>query len=167
MNGEPSREPVHAAERLGTVHRTRVEWVDTDAAGHHHNTAVVRMVEAAEATLMRDHGVTGYFGAAPRVHYEVDFHAPLWFGQDATTTLTVERIGTSSLTFRFEVWGEETADHPRALSATGRYVTAHVPRGSRTSAPWPSEWLSALTRSGEAPGAGVAPAAEPRDPTRA
>ncbi|MQS17000.1 acyl-CoA thioesterase [Streptomyces kaniharaensis] len=117
--------------------------MDTDAAGHHHNTAVVRYVEAAEAELMRACGVTGYFGAAPRVRYEADFTAPLWFGQEVTTVLAVERVGTSSVTFRFEVWGEPTDRGPRQLAASGRYVAVHVPRGRRESAPWPEEWVTA------------------------
>jgi acyl-CoA thioester hydrolase len=82
------------------VYRGRVEWMDTDAAGHHHHSSITRFVEAAEATLMRERGVTGYFGASPRVHFEVDFSARLWFGQEVTATLVLERCGTSSLTFR-------------------------------------------------------------------
>nr|WP_303714410.1 transposase [Kutzneria buriramensis]WKX14273.1 transposase [Kutzneria buriramensis] len=45
-------DPVHPS----AVHRSRVEWVDTDAAGIYHNTTVVRYAEAAEAALMREHG---------------------------------------------------------------------------------------------------------------
>lgn len=118
----------------------------TGAAGHRHNTAIVRLVEAAEADLMRERGVEGYFGAAPRVRYEVDFASPLWFGQEVTTTLVVERIGTTSMTFRFEVWGEKTDRHPRALSASGRFTVVYVPLGDgRASTPWPPEWIAALT----------------------
>ncbi|MGW1208287.1 acyl-CoA thioesterase [Streptomyces sp. NPDC002499] len=145
MHRPPSDEEVDGAGVLArAVHRGRVEWMDTDAAGHHHNTAVVRFVEAAEAMLMREHGVDGYFGAAPRVRYEVDFASPLWFGQEVTSTVVVERVGRSSLTFRFEVWGEEFEQRPRRLAASGRYVTVHVPRGARESAPWPTEWVARL-----------------------
>ena len=133
-------------ELAGTVYRCRVEWPDTDASGHYHNSAVVRFVEAAEAALVRERGVVGYFGAAPRVRYEVDFASPLWFQQEVTTVLTVDRIGTSSMTFRFEVWGEETADQPRRLAASGRYTVVHVPpREERSGVPWPVEWVAALT----------------------
>lgn len=126
------------------VHRSRVEWMDTDASGHYHNTAIVRFVEAAEAALIRQRGITGYFGTAPRVRYEVDFSSPLWFEQEVTTTLVLEHIGSASMTFRFEVWGEETDQLPRLLAASGRYVTVHVPGHERTSAPWPTEWLAAF-----------------------
>ena len=143
MNRLPSREPVDGTGRARAVHRCRVEWMDTDAAGHHHNSAIVRYVEAAEATLMRECGVAGYFGAAPRVRYEVDFTSRLWFQQEVTTVLVVDRIGTASLSFRFEVWGEETDDHPRSLAASGSYVTAHVAAGRHASEPWPDAWVTA------------------------
>ena len=120
-----------------------VEWVDTDAAGHHHNSFVLRSVEAAEARLFSRLGVLAeYFGAAPRVRQEVDYRSKLYFGQDATTVLELESLGTSSMAFRFEVWGEAHDGGPsgrveRRLAASGRFVTVHVPRGSEASAPWP------------------------------
>jgi acyl-CoA thioester hydrolase len=129
------------------VYRGRVEWMDTDASGHYHNTTITRFVESAEAQLMRERGVTGYFGASPRVRYEVEFPSPLWFGQEVTVTLALERIGTSSMTFRFEVWGEQFEDHPRALSARGSYVVVHVPLGTETrgSQAWPEDWRKRLS----------------------
>jgi acyl-CoA thioester hydrolase len=126
------------------VYRGRVEWMDTDASGHHHNTSITRFVEAAEATLMRERGLSEYFGISPRVRYEVSFPAKLWFGQEVTATIFLERIGTSSMTFRFEVWGEEHEKNPRSLAAHGRFVTVHVPRGSGQSEPWPEDWRRRL-----------------------
>lgn len=111
--------------------------MDTDASGRYHNTAVVRFVEGAEAALMRERGVNGIAAVTPRARYEVGFRSPLWFGQEVTVNLVLERIGTSSMTFRFEVWGEE-------LAASGRYVTVHVPKPGLVSAPWPPEWVAAL-----------------------
>ncbi|MFI5706384.1 acyl-CoA thioesterase [Kribbella sp. NPDC051620] len=118
--------------------------MDTDAAGHHHNTAIVRFVEASEAALMRGRGVSGYFGVVPRVRFEVDFEARLYFGQPVTTQLVLERIGRTSMTFHFEVWGEEFDGCPRQRAASGRYVTAHVPRAGGRAEPWPTAWLTAL-----------------------
>ncbi len=43
-----------APELARAVYRGRLEWMDTDAGGHHHNTSITRFVEAAEATLMRE-----------------------------------------------------------------------------------------------------------------
>ncbi|MDP4501685.1 acyl-CoA thioesterase [Nonomuraea turcica] len=133
-----------ASGKAAVEHVMRVEWSDTDASGHHHNTAVTRFVEAAEAALMRERGITGYFGNAPRVRYEVDFEQRLFFGQQVTVMLHVEAVGTSSMTFRFEVWGEEFDGRPRRRAAAGRYVVVHAPRGEDRSRPWPASWLTSL-----------------------
>jgi len=143
MTTQPPDEAGPVLARAG--YRGRVEWMDTDAAGHHHNSAITRFVEAAEATLMRERGLPDYFGAAPRVHYEVDFSARLWFGQEVTATLVLERCGTSSLTFRFEVWAEEHDGSPRLRAAAGRFVTVYLPAGSNESQPLPAEWRKRLT----------------------
>lgn len=130
------------------VHHTRLEWIDTDAAGIYHNATVSRFVEAAEASLMRERGLTGYFPVAPRARYEVSFEAPLYFGQQVTTTVDVAAIGRTSMTFDFEVWGESFEGRPRRRAASGRYVTVHIggahADGSARSIPWPREWVAAL-----------------------
>jgi acyl-CoA thioester hydrolase len=133
----------------GATLRSRIEWVDTDAAGIYHNSTVIRLVEAAEASLTRERGLDGYFPVAPRVRYEADFEAPLYFGQEVTTTVSVTELGTSSMTFTFEVWGEAFDGAPRVRAARGRYVTVHLDRsgqGRPQSSPWPAEWVARLTR---------------------
>lgn len=140
------------------VHRTRVQWIDTDAAGIYHNATVVRFVEAAEAALMSERGLDGYFPVAPRVRYEASFAAPLRFGQDVTAVVELARIGRSSMTFTFEVWGEPHQGRPRTRAAHGSYVTVHVTgqdSGDASSAPWPEAWVAALAT------------AEPTQPDRA
>lgn len=130
------------------VHRARIEWVDTDAAGIYHNSAVVRFVEAAEAELMRERGLAGYFPVAPRIRYEVEFERPLTFGQEVVASVRLERLGDASMTFAFELWGEGHEGRPRVRAATGRYTTVHVTGthadGSARSAPWPESWRRAL-----------------------
>ena len=136
--------PVIASATL----RSRIEWVDTDAAGIYHNSTVLRLVESVEASLTRERGLDGYFPVAPRVRYEADFEAPLFFGQEVTTTVSVTELGTSSMTFVFEVWGEEFEGAPRERAVRGRYVTVHLDRtgpGRPSSAPWPAEWVERLT----------------------
>jgi acyl-CoA thioester hydrolase len=91
---------------------TRVEWIDTDAAGIYHNSSVLRWVESAEAELMRACCIEGYVPVAPRVRFEVDFTAPLFFGQEVTVTLTVTRVGETSLTLGFEIWGRHSTPYP-------------------------------------------------------
>ena len=130
--------------------RSRIEWIDTDAAGIYHNSTVTRLVESAEASLARERSLDGYFPVAPRVRFEADFEAPLFFGQEVTTIVTVTELGRSSMVFAFEVWGEEFDGAPRVRAAKGRYVTVHLDRsgpGRPQSAPWPSDWVDRLTAS--------------------
>lgn len=125
--------------------RRPVEWIDTDASGHHHNSLVIRLVEAAETRLITEAGVDpSYFAGAPRVRHEVDFSAPLEFRQEATATVVVERLGRSSITYAFEVWGEAFAGRPRIMAASGKVVVAHVPPGSTRAQPWPDGFRAAL-----------------------
>lgn len=125
------------------VHRTHVQWIDTDAAGIHHNTAIARWAEAAEADLMRGVGLPGYFPVAPRVRYEADFVASLRPGDEVTATVGVERLGRTSLTLAFEVWGGP-ADGEPVLAARGRCVTVHLDGSGARPTPWPVEWRAAL-----------------------
>jgi acyl-CoA thioester hydrolase len=126
----------------------RIEWWDTDASGHYHNAAILRMSEACEAELMRSLGIVDYFGRVPRVRQEVTYEAKLYFGQEVTLTLGVERLGPRSLTFVFEAWGEEHDGVARRRAAVGRVVVVHVPVGTERSEPWPDRVISSLEAAG-------------------
>ena len=130
------------------VLRTRLEWIDTDASGIYHNSTVTRFVEAAEARLMAERGLDGYFPVSPRVRYEVNFEAPLFFGQEVTATVMLAHVGTSSMRFEFEVWGEAFDGRPRRRAARGSYVTVHMSgeHGLDTTSPWPAAWAAELAR---------------------
>ena len=107
----------------------RVEWMDTDAAGIHHNSAITRFPKAAEEELARGLGLDGYFEAAPRARYEVTYEAPLFFGQPVGTVLYVERGGMSSLTSVFEVWVRSSTaapEHVRRKGSTSRCTCREV-----------------------------------------
>jgi acyl-CoA thioester hydrolase len=117
----------------------RVEWYDTDAAGHQHHSCIVRFVEAAEAELMRQHGLSWLFGRTPRMRHEINYRRRLWFGDEVRTTLRLNRIGRTSMTFGFEVHGED------GVAADGSLVIAHATPDSPSATPWPDEVLTALS----------------------
>ncbi|WP_330301822.1 MULTISPECIES: acyl-CoA thioesterase [unclassified Streptomyces] len=121
----------------------RVEWPDTDAAGHYHHSTVVRWVEAAEAVLLSRLGLAHLFGSTPRVHFEADYRARLWFGQLVRTELSVTKVGTASLHYAFTVRAEGGE-----VAATGRMSIAHSAARASGATPWPDDVREVLTKAG-------------------
>jgi acyl-CoA thioester hydrolase len=75
--------------------------------------------------------------------------ASVFFGQEVTVSLHVVRMGERSLTFGFEIWGEEFHGTPRRRAAAGSYVTVHLAGqhgGGARSEPWPQAWIDRLRR---------------------
>ena len=126
------------------IERT-VEWADTDAAGHQHNSVILRWAEACEAEMFRTLGLPEYFPSAPRVQQCVNYTAKLWFGQRTTTTVTVEKIGRTSMRFSFEVHGHPFEGRPCGLAAYGTFVTVHVHPNEAESRPWPQAYRDKIT----------------------
>jgi len=141
---EPGQGPKISVERT-------VEWVDTDAAGHQHNSAIMRWVESAEAELFRRLGLPEYFPSAPRVQQVINYRAKLWFGQRVTATVAVQRVGRTSMTFAFEVLGHSCAESGGGVAAHGTFTTAYVPAGSGTAQPWPGNIRHAIAAAGTVP----------------
>jgi acyl-CoA thioester hydrolase len=119
------------------IERT-VEWVDTDAAGHQHNSVILRWAEACEAQLFRDLDLPDYFPTAPRVQQTVNFTAKLYFGQRVLTSIRVERLGEKSLTLAFTTEGLDSDGAVAYEAANGTVTTVHVAPGALHSSPWPS-----------------------------
>lgn len=131
-----------AARPASVAVERRVEWSDTDAAGHYHFSAVQRWVEAAEAVLLRRLGLADLYGRIPRVHFEADYRERLWFGDLVRTELRVLRVGGSSLHYAFEVYG------PQGPAAAGRMSVVHAAVRAKGAEPWPAEVRRALAESG-------------------
>lgn len=122
----------------------RVEWSQTDAAGHHHWTAVMHWAEQAETVLHERLGIADrIFGREPRVHVSVDFTARLYFRDVVEVGLAVVSVGTTSARYAFTV---TRAGEP---AAHGSLVTVHVDPATGRPAPWPDDLRAALTGGGE------------------
>ena len=94
------------------------------------------------ALLMDEHRY-----AFPTVRLEVDFHRPLRFGAVVEIELEVERLGSSSLTWRYVM--QEGSSGERTAEA--RVVTVGIDLDRFQKAPIP-DWLRA--RLGASPAAG-------------
>jgi acyl-CoA thioester hydrolase len=126
-----------------TVQR-RVEWADTDAAGHHHFSAPLLWVEHAESLLYERLGIGDFIAASvPRVHFDIDYLARLKYRDMFELTLVVERLGRSSLTYRFEIKASGE------LVAHGSLVVVLTRRPDRRASPWPQQVRRILAQAGD------------------
>jgi acyl-CoA thioester hydrolase len=119
------------------VERTRVAWVDTDAGGRIHFTAVFRWAELAETGLARKLGLLDGWGSFPRRHVEADYLQVLVFEDEIEIRLRVERVGSTSVTYAWTIAkdGEPYVE--------GGHTVVHVDEAGRP-APLPDEVRAAL-----------------------
>ncbi len=127
------------------THRVRVAFVDTDASGRIHFTAMFRYFEAAELEFLRSLGFC-YRDAPdigfPRVKVECEYRAAIGFDDELDITVKVKRVGTSSYTLAFTTWKGDVA------SANGSIVVVCVGRPGRAQ-PLPDVLRTALRNSME------------------
>ena len=104
-------------------HASEVAFRDTDASGWMHFTNIFNHVECAEHAFLRSLGLLVFDrneGGWPRVNVACDFKRPLLCGDPIEVQLAIAAVGTSSVTWQFEVIrrGE--------LAAAGSITTVRV-----------------------------------------
>ncbi|QDQ96201.1 acyl-CoA thioesterase [Tomitella fengzijianii] len=119
--------------------RRRLEWPDTDAAGHQHHSVVMRWAEEAEAELLESIGYATLFGRIPRVVFEAQYLQRLWLRDPVEIRFGIDAVGRTSLTYTFEVEG------PQGVAATGRMVVVHTDGNAGGAVPWPDGLRPLLT----------------------
>jgi acyl-CoA thioester hydrolase len=115
--------------------QTRVGFIDTDASGRIHNTAMFRYFEAAETEFMRRLGIE-YKGSNylfPRVHVECDFVFPIVYDDLVCVEISLTKLGNSSMRFDFRTF--KSGD----LAAKGAVVMVCVDRTTQNSITIPNE----------------------------
>lgn len=107
---------------------TRILFIDTDASGRIHYTALFRYFEAAEIEFFRATGVLdSHPGVSfPRVHVECDYRTAIRFDDLAAFEVSVGRIGSRSIQLKFRVLVNEVE------AATGMVVIAGMDRKTQT-----------------------------------
>ncbi|MEV0337317.1 hotdog domain-containing protein [Nocardia sp. NPDC050717] len=74
----------------------RVELADTDMGGAAHATCALLWSERAEQGLLRSLGLQPTF---PRRRVEIDYLAPLFYGEEVSVNIEVVEVGTTSVAF--------------------------------------------------------------------
>ncbi len=92
----------------------RVEFCETDAAGIVHFAWLLCYMEQAEHQFQRHVGTSvmieqndGSHLSWPRVRVEADFQGPARFEDQLDITVSVERLGSKSITYAFDIRCEQ------------------------------------------------------------
>ena len=87
----------------------RVEFRDTDAAGIMHFASFFLLMESVEHEFLRHLGLSVLANDGtgpvswPRVNAQCDFRSAVRFEDVLSVTLSIERLGTKSVTYRFDI----------------------------------------------------------------
>jgi YbgC/YbaW family acyl-CoA thioester hydrolase len=122
------------------VLRSRVAWVDTDAGGRIHFTAVFRWAEAAETALLRSLGLLEDWADYPRRAVEAEYLAVLRFDDEFELELLPALVGTSSITYAWDISRRDE------LCIRGRHTVVHVDPAGRPLALRPAVARPAVAR---------------------
>jgi acyl-CoA thioester hydrolase len=129
------------------IWESRIRFVDTDASGRIHYTALFRHFEAAEFEFLRAIGCayTSFLGDGvgfPRVHVECDYLAALRCDDLISTAVSVERVGGTSFTLGFAVTVEGRA------AAKGKITVVCTDSATQRARTVPERMAEALRGSG-------------------
>jgi 4-hydroxybenzoyl-CoA thioesterase len=124
------------------VYSTPVRFADVDHAGIVYYPRFFHLFHLAFEELWRERlGPRAYVELLdrdrigfPAVRAECEFSAPLRFGDTAAIELTIARMGTTSITFRYRVRRAEDG----VLAATGSVVCAVVDLARFVAVPAPA-----------------------------
>jgi|SRR5579875_1394059 len=121
---------------------TRIRFIDTDASGRIHYTAMFRYFESAEIEFLRTLGVTYDMRAGynlPRVHVECDFMRTIVHDDLITIEVSLTKLGNSSIRFEFRTFkaGE--------MAAQGAVVAVCADRKTMRSIPIPADLRAILS----------------------
>jgi YbgC/YbaW family acyl-CoA thioester hydrolase len=131
--------------------QTRIRFVDTDASGRIHYTAMFRYFEAAELDFLRSRGIPHTDPSLskiglPRVHVECDFTGEIRFDDLIDILLTVERVGTTSFTLGFAV------ENSGKAAAKGRITVVCMDKATGRPTPVPEPLARVLRGEADASG---------------
>jgi acyl-CoA thioester hydrolase len=118
-------------------------WADNDAYGHVNNVVHYAWFDTAVNAWLADAGLLDVAAGDPIglvVETRCRYFAPLSFPESAEVGLAVERLGTSSVTYRLGIF-PEGGD---SAAAEGEFTHVYVDRATREPKPLPEFWRRKL-----------------------
>jgi acyl-CoA thioester hydrolase len=122
-----------------------MRWSDNDAYGHVNNTIYYQWFDSAVNALLVGAGLLDIATGDPIglvVETGCSYFSPLSFPGDVEVGIVVDRLGSSSVTYRLGIFAAGIAEP----SAQGHFTHVYVGRESRRPVPLPDEWRAALDR---------------------
>jgi YbgC/YbaW family acyl-CoA thioester hydrolase len=121
---------------------TRIRFIDTDASGRIHYTAMFRYFESAEIEYMRDLGLsyTKNSYGFPRVHVECDFFLSIMHDDPIEIEVFLTKLGRSSIRLEFRALKEGR------LGARGAVVIACMDKSTERAIAIPENLRARLQR---------------------
>ena len=118
-------------------------WADNDAYGHVNNTVYYAWFDTVVNEWLVGQGLLD-IGAGDPIGLVVEtgcrYFAPLSFPGDVEVGMAVDRLGSSSVTYRLGVFAADS-DKP---AAEGHFTHVYVGRADRRPVPLPAEWRDVL-----------------------
>jgi acyl-CoA thioester hydrolase len=122
------------------VHTERVRFRDLDVLGHVNNAVFLTYIEAARVAFLLHHGAASSLQDMSIIvaRIEIDFRAPVGFGQDVDVAVHTSRFGGKSfdLDYELRVGGRVVAE--------ARSVCVAYDYGKGEAVELPDEWREKL-----------------------
>jgi len=118
-------------------------WADNDAYGHVNNTVFYQWFDTAVNAWLVEAGLLDIERGDPIglvVETGCSYYSPLSFPADVEVGIAVEKLGSSSVTYRIGVFGSGASEP----AAQGHFTHVYVSRDSRRPVPLPDAWRAML-----------------------
>jgi acyl-CoA thioester hydrolase len=118
-------------------------WADNDSYGHVNNTVYYQWFDTVVNKWLVEQGLLDIADGDPIglvVETGCSYFSPLSFPGDVEVGLAVERLGTSSVTYRIGVFGAGSSEP----SAQGQFTHVYVGRVDRRPVALPDAWRKKL-----------------------
>ena len=138
-----SRPEQHGRDAYRHFTTITLRWSDNDAYGHVNNTIFYQWFDSAVNGLLVQVGLLDINHGDPIglvVETGCSYFAPLSFPGDVEVGIAIERLGTSSVTYRIGIFQPDKPDP----AAQGHFTHVYVARQSRRPVPLPDQWRAKL-----------------------
>jgi acyl-CoA thioester hydrolase len=118
-------------------------WADNDAYGHVNNTVYYEWFDTAVNAWLVEAGLLDIERGDPIglvVETGCSYFSPLSFPGEVEVGIAIDRLGTSSVTYRIGIFGAGSAQP----SAQGQFTHVYVGRAARRPEPLPAAWREKL-----------------------